>query len=162
MSRNKWQWIVLATAALVIWGCDDSSSSPSTPAGDAATNLVDSAADAANDAPEVQAQPIETTQLPQAPTTPTENEVQDTADAEQSTASALMEKAQPLLDQAMTYLDENKFDLADKALAQLETMQGLPASFMSQVKDARGLLELKMKSDQAEDAAGALQGLMNK
>jgi hypothetical protein len=50
-------------------------------------------------------------------------------------------EAQKLLDQALQYIKDNKLDLADKALTQLDGMKAsLPASFAPKIDDAKKLL----------------------
>jgi len=52
-----------------------------------------------------------------------------------------IQQAKDKLDQAMEYIKENKYDLADKALTELEEMKDkLPASLQSQIAAARSAL----------------------
>jgi hypothetical protein len=53
-------------------------------------------------------------------------------------ASAEVTQAQTLLDQTVTYIKENKMDLAEKSLTQLESLKPkLPVEYQSKVDSAR-------------------------
>jgi hypothetical protein len=55
--------------------------------------------------------------------------------------------AQKLIDQAMAYIKENKLDLADKAVTQLEGMKAsLSPALQKQVDNARSLLDTAKKA----------------
>jgi hypothetical protein len=75
---------------------------------------------------------------------------QATAAATQSVAgdAALAStEAQKLLDQAMAYIKENKLDLAEKAVSQLEGMKAsLSPEMAKQVDNARSLLDTAKKA----------------
>jgi hypothetical protein len=62
-------------------------------------------------------------------------------------SSAVAGEAQKLIDQATTYIKENKLDLAEKAVTQLEGMKAsLSPALQKQVDNARGLLDTAKKA----------------
>ena len=73
--------------------------------------------------------------------------------------AASTSKATELLGQVTTYVKENKLDLADKALAQLDGMKGsLPASFQGQIENARKMVDAQKKGNQLKGIGGNLLG----
>ena len=73
-------------------------------------------------------------------------------------AEATTAEAQKLLEQATQYINENKWDLAEKTIAQLDGMKAsLPESLRTQVDNARKLLETRRT---AGDVGGAVEGLL--
>ncbi len=60
---------------------------------------------------------------------------------------ATIAQAQSQIDQVMGYIKENKFDLAEKALAQLDKIKGsLPAGIQSQIENAYKALDVAKKA----------------
>ncbi|MBL4701508.1 MAG: hypothetical protein JKX85_09645 [Phycisphaeraceae bacterium] len=45
-------------------------------------------------------------------------------------------------------------------MLKIESMNGLPVSFLSKVKDARSLIDAKRKADKAKDVGSTLKGLL--
>lgn len=73
-------------------------------------------------------------------------------------AEATTAEAQKLLEQATQYINENKWDLAEKTIAQLEGMKAsLPGALQTQVDNARKLLETRRA---AGNVGGAVEGLI--
>ena len=92
------------------------------------------------------ATPTETAATPTTPTTPATTPADPTAAATAANtdapttapASAEVTQAQTLLDQTVKYMKENKMDLADKTLKQLEALKPkLPPEYQSKVDSAR-------------------------
>jgi hypothetical protein len=66
---------------------------------------------------------------------------QAAADSVAANSAVATTEAQKLLDQALTYIKENKLELADKTITQLEGMKAsLPTAMQTRVADARNLL----------------------
>jgi hypothetical protein len=73
-------------------------------------------------------------------------------------SAAVQTKAQELLDQTMTYVKENKFELAEKALTQLDGMKAqLPAEWGPRIEQARSALNAA-KASGAVKVPGGLPG----
>jgi uncharacterized protein YjbJ (UPF0337 family) len=71
-------------------------------------------------------------------------------------ATADTSEAQKLLDQATQYVKENKMDLADKTLTQLEGMKPqLPSSYGSKIDAARSMFNTAQKGQGLLGGAGA-------
>ncbi len=156
MTIQKWQWLAITGAALMLWGCDQGSSSSSAPApsGDSAATPAMSTEEATEQATE---QATEAAESAQKQAEQMGEQAKEQADA---ASSEMMAKAQPLIDEAKKYLDENKYDLADKALAQVEGMNGLPDNVMSQVKNLRSMIDAKKKMDSAGEAGDKIKGML--
>ncbi|MCC6680539.1 MAG: hypothetical protein IT445_06510 [Phycisphaeraceae bacterium] len=154
MMIQKWQWLVVTGAALMLWGCDQGGGSGSTPApGGGAETPAMTTEPATTEAADQAKEAAESTQQQ------AEQMTEQAKEQVEAASSDMMAKAQPLIDQAKTYLDENKFDLADQALAQVEQMEGLPANIMDQVKSLRSMIDAKKQMDAAGAAGDKLQGL---
>lgn len=70
----------------------------------------------------------------------------DAAESAQDTAadanSEITAKASELIDQAKEYIKENKWDMAESAVKQLEAMKGsLPAEYQGQVENVRKMFD---------------------
>lgn len=69
------------------------------------------------------------------------DQAKDAASDAAENTSAIAKQAQEKLDQAIEYIKENKYDLADKALGELEQMKDqLSPAFQTQVANARQML----------------------
>jgi hypothetical protein len=131
MRNSGWILSFVLVVALAVIGCERQETAPATPA------VPDATAPAAPDA----TMPDAT--IPPAPTTPTHTP--DQAPATQPAADAANNanaQAEKLLEQAMTYIKENKLDLADKTLTQVEGMKAsLSPALQTRVTEARKLLD---------------------
>jgi hypothetical protein len=81
---------------------------------------------------------------------------QRTAEAKAAAGTAsggASEQAQKLLDQAMQYAKDNKFDLAEKALAQAEALPNLPADMKARIPQVRQSIAAMKSSGEASKAA---------
>jgi hypothetical protein len=112
-----------------------SPSSPATPAETAATPSTPStpATPSSPSTPAVSATPADAT----AAQTAAKTESPTTAPTG-AAASAEVTQAQTLLDQTVTYIKENKMDLAEKSLTQLEALKPkLPVEYQTKIDSAR-------------------------
>ncbi|MEI8195490.1 MAG: hypothetical protein WCI73_06240 [Phycisphaerae bacterium] len=86
-----------------------------------------------------------------------------TADAAKTSADAatnsLIEQAKPLLEQATAYIKDNKVDLADKAVTQLEGIKDkLPSEWAAKIADVRKALDaLKATNNLNKQLPGGLK-----
>ncbi|MEI8198000.1 MAG: hypothetical protein WCI73_19070 [Phycisphaerae bacterium] len=154
---------VLATSLLAACGKEEAAPTAPTPGTPGATKTLDQTKDAA-DAAKTAADVSKTT-ADAAKTTADEAKVSAdaakvTADAAKTSADAakgsatvatnsLIEQAKPLLEQATAYIKENKVELADKAVTQLEGIKDkLPAEWAGKIADVRKALDaLKAGND---------------
>jgi predicted lipid-binding transport protein (Tim44 family) len=119
--------MVLATAVLA--GCEQqesTSDSATPPASPAAAPTPAATPDASSTGGDAAAQTAATAETP------------TTAPAAGTASAAEVTQAQTLLDQTVTYVKENKMDLAEKSLAQLEQLKPkLPVEYHSKIDGAR-------------------------
>jgi hypothetical protein len=140
MRKSDWLYSFVVIAALSIVGCEKKE-------GAAPSTTTPPPAPAGTAGPSAPATPSAATPAPAAPSIPMPNETPTTAAVSSAAAAAASQpaaataEAQKLLDQAMNYVKENKLDLAEKAVTQLEGMKAsLPAAMQTQVDNARKML----------------------
>ncbi len=135
---------MLLSGAMVV-GCNSTEDKPVVPpapsnatqrnvdkAQDAAKDTMDNAADAAKNAAnkgkDAMNDAVDATK--------------DAANQAADSSSAMVKEAQAKLDEAMTYIKENKLDMADKALTQVEKMKdSLTPALQTQLANARKMLD---------------------
>ena len=129
---------VVVLGCMLLVGCDSGEES-SAPAVDtsaaekAASNASTQTQNAANDAQKAAAGAAE--------------EAQSAASSANSEAVA---KAKELLEQATAYIKDNKFDLAEKTLNQLDKIKAsLPQSMQQQIDSARSMLNAAQMKEKA-------------
>lgn len=162
MKRTTRLSLAVLALPLALFGCDDGTTvPPTTPPSPAAADAHDHADHAGHDHAEATEQAVaDTTATAEEALAPaSETAAEATADA-QAAADSATSQARTLLDQAIQYIKENRLDLADKAITQLEGMD-LPASMADQVASARSMLDAKKTMDGANNAAGTLKGMLN-
>jgi hypothetical protein len=123
--RKTWLIAPIVVGGLLIVGCEKSETKSAAPAAPAVPATPQSAAPATPAAPAIPPPP-DTAKMMAATT-----QAAGTASAE----------AQKLLDQAVQYIKDNKLDLADKTLTQVEGMKSsLSPAMQKQVDSARSML----------------------
>jgi hypothetical protein len=150
MRKSDWILSFVFVVALGVIGCEKQESAPSTPATPAtpSTPAAPAPSAAADSAPAA---------VPAAPTTPDATPAAAAAAANESATAATQAVAgnaavgaaetQKLIDQAMAYIKDNKLDLAEKAVTQLEGMKAsLSPEMAKQVDNARSLLDTAKKA----------------
>jgi len=135
--------------ALALVACDQSSSNTPATTVQTHTEAAHDHADHAHEHAEAAHQEVEKAG----------EQIKESAAAAVEQSADAQSNAQKLLEQAIAYINENKLDLADKTLTQLEGM-GLPDSFASQIADARKLLDAKKSADSVQGAAEGLKGML--
>ncbi len=156
-------FVVLGLMAGLTLGCEKKESPPAAPSGDAGDSAVNEAASQAADAQQAVEPQIETAATEVADTVEpiadeaavrvaaVKEDVETTI--ETAAADATIAKAQLLIDEAMNYIKENKLDLAENALEQLDKISGsLPASIQSQIVNAQKALDAAKASGSLGDA----------
>ena len=133
MSRYGWILSFVFVVATVMIGCEkQDSATPTTPASPAAPPTPPPTPSAA-DTPAPAIPPV---------TAPDATPATAAVGAAATQAAVSTAEAQKMLDQALTYIKENKLELAEKTLTQLEGMKAsLPEAMQPRIAEARKLLD---------------------
>ena len=129
----------LLVSGLILVGCEKSDSTSSTPAQPAPSGAERTASDRTAGA--MDSAQKEVAGATDAAKQQAAGAVEGAKAAGDQATSAIQGEGQKLLDQAMQYIKENKLDLAEKALAQLDGMKAqLPAEWAPRIEQARTAL----------------------
>ena len=153
-------------SAFLLPGCDKPESKSSTPTPASAAKPADTAkpADAAGGTAEAAGAvdadaKTAAAEVPAAADKAVPAAADDAAAAADAAAGDTTAKATELLNQVTTYVKENKLDLAEKALVQLEKLKPqLPAAYQSKVDTARTMFDTAKKGQGLKDIGSGLLG----
>lgn len=165
-------WTVAALLASCLLAACGKEETPKTVANEAATKSADAAVsnvDAAKAAEAAAVKNADAAKANDATAAKTADEAAKTAaDAAKAADSAktaadaasnsLVEQAKPLLEQATAYITDNKVELADKVVTQLEGMKDkLPTDWAAKVDQARKALDALKATENVKKGLGSLK-----